>query len=61
MKAAILINDTKTCGNYSKSFLIKLARMGASIMAYPESGTNGESIDMDTSEGFDFIRNYNGR
>ena len=61
MKAAIIINDKKSCGNYSKSFLIRLARMGASIMAYPESGSDGEPIDMDIADGFDFIRNYNGR
>ena len=61
MKARILINDKANDGNYSKSFLVKLSRMGASIVAYPESGTNGESIDMDTRDGFDFIRHYNGK
>ena len=61
MKARIIINDVISNGNYSKSFLVKLSRMGASIIAYPESGTDEESIDMDTKAGFDFIKNYNGR
>lgn len=61
MKARILINDKANDGNFSKSFLVKLARMGASIMAYPESGTDGEPVDMDTDDGFMFIKNYNGR
>jgi hypothetical protein len=61
MKARVIINDKANDGNYSRSFLVKLARMGASIMAYPESGSDGEPVDMDTSDGFDFIRNYNGR
>lgn len=61
MKARLWINDKATDGNYSKSFLVKLSRMGASIMAYPESGTDGEPIDMDTGAGYDFICNYNGR
>lgn len=61
MKARILINDKANDGNYSKSFLVKLSRMGASIMAYPESGADGEPVDMDTADGFNFIRHYNGR
>lgn len=61
MKARIWINDKANDGNYSKSFLVKLSRMGASITAYPENGTDGEPIDMDTDAGFWFIRNYNGR
>ena len=61
MKARVIINDKANDGNYSKSFLIKLSRMGASIMAYPESGTDDEPIDMDTNDGFFFIKNYNGR
>ena len=61
MKARVIINDKANDGNYSKSFLIKLSRMGASIMAYPESGCNGEPVDMDTDDGFFFIKNYNGR
>lgn len=61
MKARVLINDKATDGNFSKSLLVKLARMGASIMAYPESGADGEPVDMDTRDGFDFIRNYCGR
>lgn len=61
MKARVLINDKATNGSFSKSFLIRLSRMGASIVAYPESGTDGEPIDMDTEDGFDFIRNYNGK
>lgn len=61
MKARVLINDKATDGNFSRLFLIKLSRMGASIVAYPESGTDGEPVDMDTEDGFDFIRNYNGR
>ena len=61
IKARIIINDRATDGQYTKSFLVKLSRMGASIMAYPESGCDGEPQDMDTNEGFDFIRNYNGR
>jgi len=59
MIARILINDKATDGNFTKSFLVKLARMGASIMAYPEE--NDGEIDMDTEDGFNFIRNYNGR
>ena len=61
MKARILINETANDGNYSKSFLIKIARMGASIVVYPESGADGDPIDMDTDEGFFFIKNYNGK
>lgn len=61
MRARILINEQASDGNFSKSFLVRLARMGASIMAYPESGTGEEPVDMDTKDGFDFIRNYNGR
>lgn len=61
MKARILINDKANDGNFTKSFLVKLSRMGASIMAYPETGSDGEPVDMDTDEGFSFIRNYNGK
>lgn len=61
MKARVWINDVATNGNFSKSMLVKLSRMGASIVAYPESGTDGEPVDMDTDEGFFFIKNYNGR
>jgi len=61
MKARVIINDKANDGNYSKSFLVKLSRMGASIMAYPESGTGGEPVDMDMDEGFLFIKDYNGR
>jgi len=61
MKARILINDKANDGNFPKAFLVRLARMGASIMAYPESGAGGEPVDMDTDDGFNFIRNYNGK
>ena len=61
MRARVLINDEASDGNYSKSFLCKLSRMGASIMAYPETGTDGEPVDMDTDDGYQYVRNYNGR
>ena len=61
MKARVLINEVATDGNFPKSFLIKLSRMGASIMAYPESGANGEPVDMDTNDGYLFIKHYNGK
>ena len=61
MKARVLINDKATDGNFPKSLLLKLARMGASIMAYPETGTYGEPVDMDTDDGYMFIKHYNGK
>lgn len=61
MRARILINEQASEGQYAKSFLVRLARMGAQITAYPESATGEESVDMDTKDGFDFVRNYNGR
>lgn len=60
IKARILINDKANDGQFTKYFLVKMARMGASIMAYPESGCDNEPVDMDTNEGFLFIKNYCG-
>jgi hypothetical protein len=61
MKALVWINDVDTEGNFSTSFLLRLSKIGASIKAYPKSGTEDEYIDMDTGYGFEFIRSYNGK
>jgi len=52
--ARIIINDSITDGQFTKSFLIKLAKMGAEIMV----SYNGETIDMCTNYGFNYIQLY---
>ena len=61
MKARVIINDVISDGEYSKSMLLRLSRMGALITAYPKSGTDGEPIDMESDSGYEFIKNYNGK
>ena len=56
MVARILINEVATDGDFSRSFLLKLSRMGASIIACP--APDYVPIDMDTQDGFNLIKDY---
>ena len=54
MKARIIINNVATNGTFSKSFLLKLYRMGAEITVF----LDGETLFMETH--YDYIKNYKG-
>ena len=55
MNAKIIINDTATSGNFSKTFLFKLYRMGALVTVF----VDGEPANME--ENFEFIKSIKER
>ena len=57
--ARVIINGQATDGKFTKSFLLRLYRMGAEItvsVAYD----NGTVLDLENKDDYCFFRNYNG-
>lgn len=65
--ARIMINNQSNDGNFSKSFLIKMVRMGAlvtvHVMMYKDSSANvktNEVLYLENDSDFLFFKNLNG-